>query len=69
MTKINFAGGSPANLELPHNNDGYRYAQPILRLLRAAQPGSVWLDVAEAFQAAIPTPVRGLLQELNRRMG
>jgi A/G-specific adenine glycosylase len=35
----------------------------------AAQPGSVWLDVNEALQAAIPTPVRSLLQELTRRMG
>jgi A/G-specific adenine glycosylase len=37
--------------------------------LRAAQPGSVWLDVEEALQAAIPTPVRTVLQELTRRMG
>ena len=37
--------------------------------LSAAQPGSVWLDVEEALRAAIPTPVRGMLQELNRRMG
>lgn len=37
--------------------------------LRAAQPGSVWLDVEEALGAAIPTPVRSMLQELNRRMG
>ncbi len=37
--------------------------------LRAEQPGSVWLDVDEALRAAIPTPVRSLLQELNRRMG
>ena len=32
--------------------------------LRAAQPGSVWLDVAEALQAAIPTPVRYLLKQV-----
>ena len=37
--------------------------------VRAAQPGSVWLDVEEALQAAIPAPVRSLLKELNRRMG
>jgi A/G-specific adenine glycosylase len=37
--------------------------------LRAAQPGSVWLDVEEALRAAIPTPVRSLLKELNSRMG
>ena len=37
--------------------------------LRTAQPGSVWLDVEEAARAAIPTPVRSLLKELNRRMG
>ena len=37
--------------------------------LRVAQPGSVWLDVGEALQAAIPTPVRSMLQELTRRMG
>ncbi|MBI1887426.1 MAG: A/G-specific adenine glycosylase [Nitrosomonadales bacterium] len=35
----------------------------------AAQPGSLWLDVEEALRAAIPTPVRSLLKELNRRMG
>ena len=37
--------------------------------LRAAQAGSVWLDVEEALRAAIPTPVRSMLQQLNRRMG
>ena len=37
--------------------------------LRAAQAGSVWLEVGEALRAAIPTPVRSMLQELNRRMG
>ncbi|MCR4297670.1 MAG: A/G-specific adenine glycosylase [Gallionella sp.] len=37
--------------------------------LHAAQPGSVWLDVEESLQAAIPAPVRSLLKELNRRMG
>jgi A/G-specific adenine glycosylase len=35
--------------------------------LSAAQPGSVWLDVKEALQAAIPTPVRMLLgKQLGR---
>ncbi|MFA7298994.1 MAG: NUDIX domain-containing protein, partial [Sideroxydans sp.] len=33
---------------------------------RTAQPGSVWLDLTEALGAAIPTPVRRLLQELVR---
>ncbi len=33
---------------------------------RAAQPGSVWLDVEEALQAAIPTPVRKVLESLGR---
>ncbi len=37
--------------------------------LRAAQAGSVWLDVEEALRAAIPTPVRSMLQELTCRMG
>jgi len=32
--------------------------------LRAAPPGSVWLDVEEALRAAISTPVRGLLKKL-----
>jgi A/G-specific adenine glycosylase len=32
--------------------------------LQAQQPGSVWLDVEEALQAAIPTPVRKILMEL-----
>jgi len=30
--------------------------------LRAAQPGSIWLDIREASQAAVPAPVRTLLQ-------
>lgn len=37
--------------------------------LRVEQAGSVWLDVGEALGAAIPTPVRSVLQELIRRMG
>ncbi len=32
--------------------------------LRAQQPGSLWLDVEEALRAAIPTPVRKLLESL-----
>jgi A/G-specific adenine glycosylase len=32
--------------------------------LRAEQPGSVWLDVDEALQAAIPTPVRKMLEKI-----
>lgn len=32
--------------------------------LLAAQPGSVWLDVGEALRAAIPTPVRKILEQL-----
>lgn len=35
--------------------------------LRVQQPGSVWLDVEEALQAAIPTPVRALLEKVCRR--
>ena len=34
--------------------------------LRGAQPGSLWLDVEEALRAAIPTPVRKLLENLGR---
>jgi A/G-specific adenine glycosylase len=34
--------------------------------LRGAEPGSVWLDVEEALSAAIPTPVRALLNKLRR---
>ncbi len=34
--------------------------------VRAAQPGSVWLDVEEALRAAIPTPVRSILNKLRR---
>ncbi|MBU1425141.1 MAG: A/G-specific adenine glycosylase [Gammaproteobacteria bacterium] len=33
--------------------------------VRAAQPGSVWLEVGEALGAAIPTPVRALLKQLQ----
>lgn len=32
--------------------------------LRAMQPGMLWLDVGEALGAAIPTPVRKVLQQL-----
>ncbi|MFZ2303101.1 MAG: A/G-specific adenine glycosylase [Gallionella sp.] len=34
--------------------------------LQAQQPGSVWLDVEEALQAAIPAPVRKMLEKLIR---
>jgi len=34
--------------------------------LRAAQPGSLWLDVEEALRAAIPTPVRAMLNKAVR---
>lgn len=34
--------------------------------MRAAQPGSVWLDVGEALGAAIPTPVRMMLNKAVR---
>ncbi len=34
--------------------------------LRAAQAGNVWLSVEDALQAAIPTPVRALLNKLRR---
>jgi A/G-specific adenine glycosylase len=37
--------------------------------LHTEQPGSLWLDVGEALGAAIPTPVRSLLQKLTCRMG
>ena len=33
------------------------------------QAGSVWIGVEEALKAAIPTPVRKMLQQLNSRMG
>lgn len=33
------------------------------------QAGSVWIDVEDALNSAIPTPVRSLLQQLNSRMG
>jgi A/G-specific adenine glycosylase len=35
---------------------------------RIQQPGSVWLDVEEALQAAIPIPVRKVLIKLNSGM-
>ncbi len=34
---------------------------------QAEEPGRVWLDVGDALQAAIPAPVRKLLQELQAR--
>jgi len=45
---------TPLRLELAHKPQ------------RAAQPGSVWLDMTEASGAAIPTPVRRLLQGMTR---
>jgi len=43
---------TPLKIELSH------------KPLRAAQPGSLWLEAEEALRAAIPTPVRALLGEL-----
>jgi A/G-specific adenine glycosylase len=34
--------------------------------LRAEQPGMVWLEVEEAFGAAIPTPVRAMLAKVSQ---
>jgi A/G-specific adenine glycosylase len=34
--------------------------------LRAQQPGGVWLEVEEALRAAIPTPVRKMLKQVDR---
>jgi A/G-specific adenine glycosylase len=40
----------------------------LMRVMRkpsqARQPGSMWFDVKEALQAAIPAPVRRVLEEL-----
>ncbi len=36
------------------------------KALRAAERGSVWLDVEEALRAAIPTPVKKILEECYR---
>ena len=36
--------------------------------LRAAQPGSLWLDVEETLQSAIPAPVRKVLRNIVARM-
>lgn len=46
-------------------------AQPLLYEMRALppraeSPGRLWLDLAEAPQAAVPTPVRGVLRALER---
>ncbi len=48
---------TPLKIELSH------------KPLWAAQPGSLWLDVEEALRAAIPTPVRKVLKQLERRLG
>ncbi len=36
------------------------------KFLGVAQPGSLWLDVEEALRAAIPTPVRAMLNKAVR---
>jgi A/G-specific adenine glycosylase len=38
--------------------------QLVRKPLRVEQTGSVWLDVGEALGAAIPTPVRKVLEQL-----
>jgi A/G-specific adenine glycosylase len=40
--------------------------QLVRKPLRAAQPGSVWLNVEDALGAAIPTPVRAMLNKVVR---
>ncbi|HCI12881.1 MAG: A/G-specific adenine glycosylase [Gallionellales bacterium GWA2_60_142] len=37
--------------------------------LRVQQAGSLWIDVEEALRGAIPTPVRKVLKQLERRLG
>jgi A/G-specific adenine glycosylase len=39
------------------------------RPLQVQQSDSIWMDVGEALQGAIPTPVRRLLQQLYRQDG
>jgi A/G-specific adenine glycosylase len=44
-------------------------AQPLLCAVRKAAPsaeapGRIWLDVADAVEAAVPTPVRAVLKNL-----
>ena len=74
------AGGNPANSTnqceaLPtftHTFTHFKlHITPVLLRVahkpqRMQQPGSVWLDVEEALRAAIPTPVRALLQKVRR---
>jgi A/G-specific adenine glycosylase len=42
-------------------------AQLPRKSLQIQEPGSVWLDVEDALQAAIPAPVRKLLQQVQAR--
>ena len=35
--------------------------------LRAAQPATIWLDIEEAMQAAVPAPVKKLLRRIGER--
>ncbi len=37
------------------------------RALRAGEPGPIWLNIEDAISAAIPTPVRKILQSLQYR--
>ena len=73
------AGGNPANSKIQcealptftHTFTHFKlHITPVLLRVahkpqRVQQPGSVWLDVEEALQAAIPTPVRKVLRELH----
>jgi A/G-specific adenine glycosylase len=67
-------GAAPARRLTPieHGFTHFRLrAQPLLVEARRATPGAeapgrMWLDLADAAQAAVPTPVRRVLQDLLR---
>ncbi|HZN86473.1 MAG TPA: A/G-specific adenine glycosylase [Burkholderiales bacterium] len=53
---------------LPPLDHGFTHfrlrAQPLLGTVRKAAPGQVWLDLEDAVGAAVPAPVRSVLQSL-----
>lgn len=72
---LQLTGQSPASMEkLPgftHSFTHFRLAiQPVMLTLDkrppgAAEPGSVWMDFNDAIEAAIPKPVKSVLEKLR----
>lgn len=71
---MQLTGQAPANINnLPHFNHGFTHfrltIQPVVLTLNghpanASEPGSVWMEISDALEAAIPKPVKSILERL-----